>query len=93
MSLTTMIRGFSPKKAKQESEIKGGENLNVKKLTQFATLPTRGSNQAAGYDLYSAYDVCIGAGEKALVKTDIAVALPEGCYGRVGEESCEVASR
>ena len=59
--------------------------LCVKKLSEFATIPTRGSSQAAGYDLYSAYDQCIGAGEKALVKTDLAVAIPEGCYGRVGE--------
>ena len=32
----------------------------------------------------SAYDVTIPAEGKALVKTDIAIALPEGCYGRVG---------
>ena len=86
MSLTSLIHGFSPKKAKVEIESNATTNLCVKKLSQFATLPTRGSIQAAGYDLYSAYDVCIGAGEKALVKTDIAVAIPEGCYGRVGEK-------
>ena len=32
----------------------------------------------------SAYDVTIPAEGKVLVKTDIAIALPEGCYGRVG---------
>ena len=32
----------------------------------------------------SAYDVTIPAEGKALVKTDIAIAVPEGCYGRVG---------
>ena len=54
-----------------------------KKLTELAITPTRGSAEAAGYDLYSAYDVVVPAQGKALVKTDIAVALPQGCYGRV----------
>ena len=33
----------------------------------------------------SAYDVLIAPQGKALVKTDLAIALPEGCYGRVGK--------
>ncbi len=64
-------------------------SLCVKKLSEHAIAPTRGSNQAAGYDLYSAYDLLIRAGEKALVKTDLAVAIPEGCYGRVGRSKHE----
>uniref|UniRef100_A0A8D2HD95 Deoxyuridine 5'-triphosphate nucleotidohydrolase n=1 Tax=Urocitellus parryii TaxID=9999 RepID=A0A8D2HD95_UROPR len=35
------------------------------------------------YDLYSAYDYIIPPMEKALVKTDVQIALPSGCYGRV----------
>ena len=60
-------------------------SLQVKRLGPHATIPTRGSPCAAGYDLYSAHDVTILAEGKALVKTDIAVAIPDGCYGRVGE--------
>ena len=30
------------------------ENINVKKLNDLAKLPTRGSLNAAGYDLYAA---------------------------------------
>lgn len=37
-----------------------------------------------GY-LLSAYDYTIPPLEKALVKTDIQIALPSGCYGRVGK--------
>jgi dUTP pyrophosphatase len=59
------------------------EVLYFKKLTELAIPPTRGSSHAAGYDLYSAYDTVIPASGKALVKTDIAVAIPVGCYGRV----------
>ena len=32
----------------------------------------------------SAYKVIVPAEGKQLVKTDIAIALPPGCYGRVG---------
>lgn len=32
----------------------------------------------------SAYDATICAEGKAIVKTDIAIAIPEGCYGRIG---------
>ena len=52
-----------------------------RRLSETATIPVRGSAQAAGYDLQSAYDATIPAGGKALVKTDIAVAVPEGHYG------------
>ena len=45
----------------------------------------RGSRLAAGYDLSSAYDLVVPARGKALVKTDLEMAIPEGCYGRVGE--------
>eukprot|EP00729_Bicosta_minor_P008294 gene8294-15172_t len=63
------------------------EVLKVKKLTELASLPTRGSALAAGYDLRSAYDITIPAQGKALVKTDIAIAVPEGHYGRVAPRS------
>jgi len=34
---------------------------------------------------FSAYDKVIPSKGKALVKTDIQIALPDGCYGRVGK--------
>ncbi|XP_035671546.1 deoxyuridine 5'-triphosphate nucleotidohydrolase-like [Branchiostoma floridae] len=61
--------------------------LRFAKMTEHAFAPTRGSKQAAGYDLYSAYDYTIPAQGKVLAKTDIQIALPEGCYGRVAPRS------
>jgi len=61
--------------------------LLVKKLSQHAILPTRGSAGAAGYDLSSAKDVLVPARGKALCPTDLAIALPEGVYGRVAPRS------
>lgn len=61
--------------------------LKVKLLTDNATAPTLGSEHAAGYDLYSAYDYVIPPMERCLVKTDIAICIPDDCYGRVAARS------
>ena len=61
--------------------------LKIKKLTANAFMPKKGSSLAAGYDLVSAYDVTIPPRGKALAKTDIAMAIPEGCYGRIAPRS------
>lgn len=34
---------------------------------------------------YSAYDYIVPAKGKVIAKTDIQIALPNGCYGRVGK--------
>lgn len=52
--------------------------LFVKKLTETASAPTRGSAFAAGYDIYSSKETVIPARGKALVDTGIAIAVPEG---------------
>jgi len=61
--------------------------LAVKRLRPSATLPTRGSAEAAGLDLYSCDPVEIPAGGRSLVKTGIAISLPPGYYGRVAPRS------
>jgi len=61
--------------------------LRFAKLTENAFIPTRGSAQAAGFDLYSAYDYVVPKQGKQLVLTDLQIALPEGCYGRVAPRS------
>jgi dUTP pyrophosphatase len=52
-----------------------------------AKLPTRGSAQAAGYDLYACEDTVIPKGGRKVVQTGISIALPEGHYGRVAPRS------
>lgn len=52
--------------------------LQIKKLSEKGRLPTRGSAFAAGYDIYAARDTTIPARGKALVDTDISMAIPEG---------------
>lgn len=67
--------------------IKMPSKLLVKRISEFATLPTKGSKLAAGYDLYAAYDHVIKARGKEMVKTDLQIALPSGTYGRVAPRS------
>ncbi|KAL4075747.1 dUTPase-like protein [Scleroderma citrinum] len=61
--------------------------LLVKRLSDKAKLPTRGSALAAGYDLYSAENKTIPARGKALIDTQISIAVPDGTYGRVAPRS------
>jgi dUTP pyrophosphatase len=63
------------------------QNLLVKRLSDKARLPTRGSRHAAGYDLYSAEQAVIPPHGKALIDTKISLALPLGTYGRVAPRS------
>lgn len=61
--------------------------LLFKKLQEQAILPTRGSEHAAGLDLYSIEDTVVpGRGRKGIA-TGIAVAIPDGFYGRIAPRS------
>jgi dUTP pyrophosphatase len=63
-------------------------SLGVKKLTYDAIVPTRGSDGAVGYDLYSSEDAVVPCqAGRALVGTGITVILPQGVYGRVAPRS------
>lgn len=61
--------------------------LQIKLLSPTAKPPTRGSAFAAGYDLYASKATTIPARGKALVDTDISIAVPAGTYGRVAPRS------
>ena len=57
--------------------------MNIKLLSENAQIPTRGSEQAAGWDLYSAEDVVIEPGQTAMVSTEIAIEIPFGNFGGI----------
>lgn len=59
--------------------------VHVKKLRPDAVLPTYGSAEAAGADLYACLDapVTIGPGETAWIPTGLALEVPKGCAGLV----------
>lgn len=61
--------------------------LEVKKFYEDAQVPTRGSDGAAGYDLYSYRDYLVAPGECILVETGIGITVPYGTYGRIAPRS------
>ena len=61
--------------------------LYVQHLSEHAQTPTRAHEGDVGYDLYAAHDCTIESKGKALIKTDIAVAIPPGHYGRIAPRS------
>lgn len=60
-------------------------NVQVQKLNPDAILPTFGSEQAAGADLYALLDApaIIKPGETLLIKTGVAMAIPNGYVGLI----------
>lgn len=67
--------------------------IRVKKLNEFATVPTYGSTGAAGLDLSANFSDTHGdsyelqSGERKLFKTGIAISIPRGHYARVAPRS------
>lgn len=61
--------------------------LQYQLITKNAQIPKRGSKLAAGFDLYSAYDIVIPPKSRGFVSTDVKIALPHGTYGRISARS------
>ena len=59
----------------------------VTKLDNDAVIPTYAKPGDAGADLYSISDLVLSPGERALVRTGIAIALPNGYVGLVHPRS------
>ncbi|MBQ3210377.1 MAG: dUTP diphosphatase [Oscillospiraceae bacterium] len=59
--------------------------IKIKKLRENATIPTRGSASAAGYDLYACLDapVTVAPHATAMIGTGLSLAVPEGYFGAV----------
>lgn len=59
--------------------------VKIKKLTPTAILPTRGSKNAAGYDLYADIEeeLLIEPHKTVKLQTGLAMEIPEGYFGAV----------
>lgn len=84
--LVTSVTGLNPGEIDMN-------NLKIMRLRDNAQLPARGSLYAAGYDLTFAPDagegrsLLIAAGEREMVPTGLAMAIPNYHYGRVAPRS------
>ena len=63
------------------------DTMRVKFMSDSASLPVKGSSDAAGWDLASSVAVEVRPGERRLVPLGISVELPKGCYGRIAPRS------
>ena len=63
------------------------EPLRVKRISDDATLPTRGSLGAVGYDLACTQDFVLDTQSHTLVSTGLGFQLPNGVYGRIAPRS------
>lgn len=61
--------------------------LEIKLLSDNATLPKRADDLSAGYDIYAAETVILEPQQKALIATDLAVNIPKGYVGLLTSRS------
>ena len=59
--------------------------INIKKLNNNAKIPTRGSAEAAGYDLYACIEkpITIPAHSTEKIGTGLAIEIPSGYFGAI----------
>lgn len=57
--------------------------MKIKLLSEKAKIPTKGSEGAAGWDLYAATNAMIPPHTTAKISTDIAIEIPTGYFGAV----------
>ena len=59
--------------------------VSIQLLNDLAKVPTRGSEYAAGYDLYAAMDCIVNIAPHSTfkIRTGIAIELPEGTFGAI----------
>ena len=61
--------------------------LFIKRVSEDAIIPTKGSKYSAGFDLYSPIDTVVKANDRLLIDTKIQINFPYGCYGRIAPRS------
>lgn len=74
--------------AVMEEETHQANNPQIRvTLSPGAVMPTRGSEGAAGYDLYALEDTTINCFQFIPVNTGVSIEIPAGHYGRVAPRS------
>lgn len=63
------------------------KKLKFQKCHPKAVLPTRGSKNACGLDIYAAEETLLKSGQRTAVRTGLAISIPLGFYGRIAPRS------
>lgn len=62
-------------------------NLQLLKLSPTAIIPSKADPWSAGYDIYADEHKIIPPNTRALIKTGLTMAIPDGYYGRIAPRS------
>jgi len=81
-----LITRFSKVQAKS-GPMANNQSFRVKKLSDEARVPTKGTARAAGHDLYANQGTDVPARGQAVVGTCIAIGLPHNTYGGIAPPS------
>ena len=57
--------------------------IQIKRLRDTAVIPTRGSEKAAGYDLYATANYDVAPHSTVKIGTGISIALPDNSFGAI----------
>jgi len=61
--------------------------ININLLSPNANIPSRGSDESAGLDICTIESVTIAAGQRALLRTGLAMSMPRGYVGLIWPRS------
>lgn len=61
--------------------------MKFKKLSKNASSPSKSTNRSAGWDLSSAEKITVRPKSSNLIKTDLAIKLPKGTFGKLESRS------
>lgn len=61
--------------------------LKVEKIIAGARLPERAHQSDAGWDLFSAEEVVVPAGDRVTIATGLRIAIPQTCVGLIWDKS------
>ncbi|GMM55528.1 bifunctional dITP/dUTP diphosphatase [Maudiozyma humilis] len=70
-----------------QKQQKLANTLKIQLRSENATVPTKGSSTAAGYDIYASQECVIPANGQGMASTDISFTVPVGTYGRIAPRS------
>ena len=62
-------------------------SIKIVKMSEKATIPSKGTPAAAGFDLYSAKTITISPQTREVVSTDLKIELPRNSYGQIAPRS------
>lgn len=84
-SIAESLEKIASRLEEKENKEEKRETVRFKRLSDTAKVPTRGSSQAAGYDLYADLEtqISILPHKTELISAGISIAVPDGYFGGI----------